>query len=72
MCNRRFEFGFEVDFIIDDGFNDKLIDLILECLKDDVQSALDKNKLLCSNLIYSKDIDVVEVTAPNFDALGGD
>lgn len=70
--DKKFQLSFEVGFIMDDNFNDKLIDLILESIKHDVKGALNKNMSLCSNLICSKNIKVVESDSSNLDALGGE
>lgn len=72
MDDKKFRLSFEVGFIMDDNFNDKLIDLILESLKHDVKSAMNKNMHLCSNLICSKDINVVELVSSEDNSLGGD
>lgn len=72
MNDKRFTLSFEVGLIMDDSFNDKLVNLILESLKHDVKHAIDKNLSSCSNLICSKDIKVVELDSSNLGALGGD
>ena len=70
--DKKFQLSFEVGFIMDDNFNDKLIDLILESIKHDMKQVLNKNMALCSNLICSKNIDVVESDSSNIGALGGE
>ena len=72
MNDKKFRLSFEVGFIMDDNFNDKLIDLILESLKHDVKHAMNKNMHLCSNLICSKDINVVELVSSDDESFGGD
>ena len=68
MKDRLFNFSFSVGFVLDD----KLIDLILACIKSDVHDALVKNGLFYSNLIYSKNIKCVEVNSSVNNCLVGD
>ena len=72
MNDKKFRLSFEVGFIMDDNFNDRLVDLILESLKHDVKHAINKNLSSCSNLICSKDINVVELDSSDDSSLGGD
>lgn len=72
MNDKKFQLSFEVGLIMDDSFNDKLVDLILESLKHDVKHAINKNLSSCSNLICSKDIKVVELDSSEDSSLGGD
>ena len=72
MNDKKFQLSFEVGLIMDDSFNDRLVDLILENLKHDVKHAIDKNLSSCSNLICSKNIKCVELDSSNLNALGGD
>lgn len=72
MNDKKFQLSFEVGLIMDDSFNDRLVDLILESLKHDVKHAINKNLSSCSNLICSKDIKVVELDSSEDSSLGGD
>lgn len=70
--DKKFKLSFEVGFVLDGNISDGLIDVVLESIKLDVKNALDKNASLCSNLIHSKNIDVVEVDSSDVDVGGGD
>lgn len=70
--DKKFKLSFEVGFVLDGNISDKLIDVVLESIKLDVKNALDKNASLCSNLIHSKNINVVEIDSSDDDVGGGD
>lgn len=72
MNDKKFKISFEVGFVLDDSFDDAKMDMVMECFKDDIKRVLNKNAILCSNFIHSKNIDVVEVNSSNLDDVGGD
>jgi len=72
MNDKKFKLSFEVGFVLDDSFDDAKMDMVMECLKDDIKRVLDKNSIFCSNFIHSKNINVVELDSSNLDDVGGD
>ena len=62
--------SFECGFVLDENFDAAKMDMVLEFVKHDVKNALNKNSILCSNLIHSKDIKCVEVNPTGSDKAG--
>lgn len=56
------KFKLECEVAIDtDNVNESLLDLILESLKMDFKSVLNKHGEMCSDMIYSKDVNCSEI-----------
>ena len=71
MNGKNFKLSFDVGFV-GGNLSDDVIDLVLESIKFDIKRVLNKNAMLCSNLIHSKNINCVKIDSTIFDDVGGD